>query len=154
MVGEIRLFGGRLTASTTFWLICDGSQISRITCSRLCDIIENLYGATGNETTFMLPDFRGRVPVGVDSSRMRAGGAINLVTSTVGAHSHTITDPGHNHGGHTQAATSISTSWRHGDSLLQLKHHNDYTVKVDSPHVHAIPIGHTGISVDTASRYG
>ncbi|CAM2705513.1 unnamed protein product [Rotaria socialis] len=78
MVGEIRLFGGRLTASTTFWLICDGSQISRITCSRLCDIIENLYGATGNETTFMLPDFRGRVPVGVDSSRMRAGGAINL----------------------------------------------------------------------------
>ncbi|CAF5208689.1 unnamed protein product, partial [Rotaria magnacalcarata] len=59
----------------------------------------------------------------------------------------------HNHGGHTQAATSMSTSGGHRDSVLQLKHHNDYTVRVDSPHAHAIPIGHTGISVDRAENH-
>lgn len=50
------------------WRICDGSAISRTTYKKLFDVIGTSYGAGDGSTTFNLPDKRGRVSIGKDSS--------------------------------------------------------------------------------------
>lgn len=50
------------------WLICDGSAISRTTYNRLFGIIGTAYGSGDGSTTFNIPNMKGRVPVGVDTS--------------------------------------------------------------------------------------
>lgn len=48
------------------WRICDGSEISRTAYSKLFNVIGTTYGEGDGETTFNLPDKRGRVSVGLD----------------------------------------------------------------------------------------
>ncbi len=50
------------------WRICDGSAILRTTYKKLFDVIGTSYGAGDGSTTFNLPDKRGRVSIGKDSS--------------------------------------------------------------------------------------
>jgi microcystin-dependent protein len=88
------------------WLSCDGSEVSRVTYPDLYAIVGDAYGAGDGSTTFNLPDFRGRVPVGVGQG---AGLANRIIGSTGGeevhalsiaelaAHSHNVTDPTHLH---------------------------------------------------------
>lgn len=64
--GEIRMFAGS-TAPTGF-LICDGSEVSRTTYSDLFDVIGTTYGTGDGSTTFNLPNLKGKVVVGLDSS--------------------------------------------------------------------------------------
>ncbi|CAF2850089.1 unnamed protein product [Rotaria sp. Silwood2] len=144
-VGEIRLFAGLLPLPLPR-LVCNGSHVSRTQYSFLYKIIRNSYGATDNETTFMLSDFRGRVPLGVDAFAMRmdyatnaglvggqaihtlrvdqlpkhAHGSGSLTTSTAGEHYHTISDPGHDHGGYTNKAGSLSRHWAGGDLIFEM----------------------------------
>lgn len=47
----------------TGWLLCDGSAVSRTTYADLFAVIGTTYGA-GDGTTFNLPNFSNRVPVG------------------------------------------------------------------------------------------
>ncbi len=51
------------------WLICDGSAVSRTTFSELFHIIGTTYGGGDGSTTFNLPNLKGKVPVGKDSSQ-------------------------------------------------------------------------------------
>ena len=51
------------------WKICDGSEISRTTYADLFNVIGTSYGAGDGSTTFNLPNKRGRVSVGLDSSQ-------------------------------------------------------------------------------------
>lgn len=46
------------------WLECDGSAVSRTTYGALFAAIGTAYGAGDNSTTFNLPDYRGRSPLG------------------------------------------------------------------------------------------
>lgn len=48
------------------WRICDGSEVSRTTYSKLFNVIGTSYGEGDGETTFNLPNKRGRVSVGLD----------------------------------------------------------------------------------------
>ena len=48
------------------FLLCDGSTISRTTYKNLFDVIGVTYGAGDGNLTFQLPDFRNRVPWGID----------------------------------------------------------------------------------------
>lgn len=50
------------------WLLCDGSEISRINYSKLFDVIGTAYGSGDGETTFNLPDLREAMPKGIGSS--------------------------------------------------------------------------------------
>lgn len=57
----------KMIAHTTIpsgWLECDGSNVSRTTYAGLFAVIGTAWGIGDNSTTFSLPDFRGRVPVG------------------------------------------------------------------------------------------
>src|SRR5256885_17150794 len=59
-LGEIRLFGG--TFAPVGWMFCDGTQLSIAENDRLFQLIGTTYGGDG-ESTFNLPDLRGRVPI-------------------------------------------------------------------------------------------
>lgn len=67
----IHMFG---TSSATIniinggWLECNGVAVSRTTYATLFALISTSFGAGDGSTTFNLPDFRGRVPVGVGGS--------------------------------------------------------------------------------------
>ena len=64
--GSITMFSGSVAPNG--WLICDGSNVSRTTYADLFNIIGTNYGNGDGSTTFTLPNFKGRVPVGKDTN--------------------------------------------------------------------------------------
>lgn len=93
--GEITLWA--TSTAPTGWLIADGSPISRSTYSALWGVLGTFYGAGDGSTTFNLPNLKGRVPVGRDSSDTafdtlgETGGSKTsaLVVANLPAHTHT-----------------------------------------------------------------
>lgn len=85
------------------WLICDGRAISRTTYSALFAVLGTTFGTGNGTTTFNLPDARGRVLVGKDSTTL--AGSANVITASivgtkVGTETHTLTVaqmPSHSH---------------------------------------------------------
>lgn len=67
-IGSMIPFGSQNNIPSN-WRICDGSAISRETYAELFDVIGTSYGEGDGSTTFNLPDKRGRVSVGLDSSQ-------------------------------------------------------------------------------------
>lgn len=65
-VGSISMYAGSTAPSG--WLICDGSAVSRTDYADLFSVIGTTYGTGNGSTTFNLPNLKGRVPVGIDSS--------------------------------------------------------------------------------------
>ena len=59
-VGEIRMFGGNF--APVGWAFCDGSLLSIAENEVLFVLIGTTYGGDG-QSTFALPDLRGRVPI-------------------------------------------------------------------------------------------
>ena len=66
-IGAIVAYGG--TLPPTGFLLCDGTAISRATFSALFAVIGTTYGTGDGSTTFNLPNLKGRVPVGLDTSQ-------------------------------------------------------------------------------------
>lgn len=102
--GEVLPIGTMLPyASTnnipTNWRICDGSEVSRTTYAELFNIIGTAYGEGDGETTFNLPDKRGRVSVGLDEEQEefntigKKGGEseVTLTIDEMPKHSHSYT---------------------------------------------------------------
>lgn len=79
LIGEIRLYATATmtVANAAGWYLCDGSAVSRTTHASLFSVIGTTYGPGNGSTTFNLPDFRGRFPMGVSGSHALAttGGA-------------------------------------------------------------------------------
>ena len=117
-VGTILQFAA--PAPPSGFLSCDGSAVSRSTYSQLFAVIGVAYGAGDGGTTFNVPDFRGRGPVGYAASgghadvaalglnegialasrRPRHGHSSALTTShnlSLPNHGHGFSDPGHAH---------------------------------------------------------
>jgi microcystin-dependent protein len=106
------------------WLLCDGSQVSRVTYATLFAEIGTTHGAGDGSTTFNLPDMRGRFPLGVatagtGSTLGATGGAIDH-THTAGDHTHSFsattnanggfsTNTGAN-GGHSHSVTASGSA--------------------------------------------
>ena len=59
-VGEIRMFAGNFAPQD--WAFCDGQLLSIAQNEVLFNLIGTTYGGDG-QTTFALPDMRGRIPV-------------------------------------------------------------------------------------------
>ncbi|ASM62297.1 minor tail protein [Arthrobacter phage Nightmare] len=94
VAGVISIFGG--TVPPPGWMLCDGAAISRTTYADLFAAIDVVYGAGNGTTTFNVPDFRGRVPVGYDATQTE----FDSLGETGGAKTHTLTVnemPTHNH---------------------------------------------------------
>jgi microcystin-dependent protein len=87
------------------WLVCDGRAISRETYSALFALIGTTFGSGDNTTTFNLPNGKGRIPLGAQSS---SGTGYYCVGNTGGAETHTLSInemPSHDH---TSNATGSS----------------------------------------------
>ena len=92
--GEIRMYAG--ASAPTGWLLCQGQAVSRTTYAKLFAAIGTSYGAGDGSTTFNLPNFKGRAPVGVDSSQTE----FNAPGAAGGEKAHKLTTaemPSHNH---------------------------------------------------------
>jgi microcystin-dependent protein len=100
-IGAILMHGSE--TAPTGWLLCDGSTVSRETYAALFAAISTVWGNGDGSTTFNLPDFRYRSPMGVSVNpnlniAEAAGEAAHALTAIENAqHSHAITDPGHFH---------------------------------------------------------
>jgi len=78
------------------YLVCDGSAISRTIYSNLFAVIGTTFGVGDGTTTFNLPNLKGKVPMGYNSTETE----FNTIGKTGGAREHTITTyelPAHNH---------------------------------------------------------
>jgi microcystin-dependent protein len=93
-IGEIRMFAG--TFAPAGWLFCDGTTLAISENETLFQLIGTTYGGDG-QTTFNLPDLRGRVPLhwGTSSTgttyQLAEQGGVETVTLT------TQQMPNHNH---------------------------------------------------------
>ena len=94
--GSIVQFAG--STAPTGWLLCEGQAVSRTTYADLFAIIGTTYGTGNGSTTFNLPNLKGRVPVGYDSTQTEfdtmgeTGGekAVTLGLQHLPNHTHTV----------------------------------------------------------------
>lgn len=88
-VGEIRMFAGNFAPAG--WMFCEGQLIPISEYATLFNLIGTTYGG-GGQSTFALPDLRGRIPIHQGSGFILAEtGGVEEVTLTVNqipAHSH------------------------------------------------------------------
>ena len=88
-VGEIRMFAGNFAPAG--WMFCEGQLLPISEYETLFNLIGTTYGGNG-QSTFALPDLRGRVPLhqGNGFTLAETGGAeeITLTVSQIPAHSH------------------------------------------------------------------
>lgn len=93
-IGEIKAYAG-LTIPNG-WLECNGSEVAIVDYPLLYSAIGNLWGTPSDANHFVLPNFKGKVPVGYDSSQTEfdtvgeAGGAktVTLTANEIPAHTH------------------------------------------------------------------
>ena len=94
------------------WLQCDGLAVSRSEYAELFAAIGTTWGAGNGSTTFNLPDFRGRGPIGAGQG---SGLTNRVLGQRSGAETHTLTIaeiPSHSHSVH---GTDHNNTPRHTD---------------------------------------
>ena len=90
-VGEIRIFAGNFAPAG--WMFCEGQLLPISENETLFQLIGTTYGGDG-ESTFALPDLRGRVPLhqGNGVTLAETGGAeeITLTVNQIPVHTHNL----------------------------------------------------------------
>lgn len=90
-VGEIRMFGGNFAPAG--WMFCDGQLLPISENETLFQLIGTTYGGDG-QSTFALPDLRGRLPVHQGNGFVLAqtGGVeeVTLTVQQIPAHGHPL----------------------------------------------------------------
>jgi len=126
-VGEIRMFAGNFAPAG--WQFCEGQLLPISENETLFQLIGTTYGGDG-ESTFALPDLRGRLPIHQGNGFILAetGGAeeITLTVTQIPAHSHPVlasslrgntTSPA----GATWAGTAVETPYHSGTPDTDLR---------------------------------
>lgn len=106
MAGEIKMWAGNTIPDG--WLLCDGSEVSKTTYPNLYAAIGDLWGTPNSSSNFKLPNLKGKVPVGYDSSDTD----FNPVGKTGGEKTHTLTEseiPSHKHKSLRYTASKIAS---------------------------------------------
>ncbi len=95
-IGEVKYFAG--TYPPMNWAFCEGQQLPIVQYTPLYSLIGTIYGGDG-KTYFNLPDFRGRMPLGVGQGsgtsyrhQGEIGGneSIKLTQLNTPAHNHNV----------------------------------------------------------------
>jgi microcystin-dependent protein len=132
-VGEIRIFAGNFAPAG--WAFCQGQLLPISEYETLFNLIGTTYGGDG-QSTFQLPDLRGRLPIhqGSGFTLAQTGGAetVTLTTQTIPAHTHTVL-----------ATTNSNTASLPGGNLLAAGP-DIYDVNVPGPNQMAPAISFVG----------
>jgi microcystin-dependent protein len=138
--GSLTMWAGAIVSPPTGWLACNGANVSRTTYSALFAVIGTSFGVGDNSTTFGLPNLLNKFPVGAGDTYSLAdtGGSANAI---VVSHTHTVTDPGHKHGG---VYSRVGTQNQFGSNIYSLM--SDTTSNTSS--------ASTDISIDSAGSSG
>lgn len=95
-MAEVKMFGGNYPPAS--WAYCQGQVLAISSYQALYSIMGTTYGGDG-QTTFQLPDLRGRVPIGSGTGpglTTRAPGQmggferISLTVNNLPPHTHTV----------------------------------------------------------------
>ena len=90
-IGEVRPFGG--TFAPQGWAACDGTLLNISDYSALYSLIGTTYGGDG-QTTFALPDLRGRMPLHASSQfpygQSAGAESVTPAQSQLPAHQHVV----------------------------------------------------------------
>ena len=90
-VGEIRMFAGNFAPAG--WMFCEGQLLPISENETLFQLIGTTYGGDG-ESTFALPDLRGRIPLHQGNGLILAENGraeeITLTVNQIPAHSHAL----------------------------------------------------------------
>jgi microcystin-dependent protein len=95
-LGEIRMFAGNYAPEN--WQLCDGTLLNISEYPALYSLVGTTWGGNG-QTTFAVPDLRGRIPVGMGTGTgltarilAQTGGtsSVQLTQSNLPAHTHTL----------------------------------------------------------------
>lgn len=144
-VGSVVLWAA--TAPPTDWLACDGASLLRSAFPALFAVIGTTYGAADG-THFSLPDFRGRVPVGLKASDAdfdTLGETSGAKTATPSTHAvtqpaaHTVTQPSA-HANHVVTQPSAHAALAHSaHSGADVSAHAGAAVAAHGTHSHELP---------------
>lgn len=95
-LAEIRMFAGNFAPRG--WMFCQGQTLSIAQWTAVFALVGTTYGGNG-QTTFGLPDFRGRVGVGtgtgpglppINLGQMAGSNTVTLTAAQMPSHSHTV----------------------------------------------------------------
>ncbi len=110
-VGEIRMFAGNF--APVGWLFCEGQQLPIAENETLFQLIGTTYGGDG-QSTFALPDLRGRIPVHQGNGVILAetGGAeeVTLTILQIPAHTHPMLASGNTALGNAPASNVLAAT--------------------------------------------
>lgn len=154
--GEMVLYAGSVAPAG--WLICDGAEYSRTVYAALYAVIGVAAGSGDGATTFNVPDWRDRVPMGASSDKPigSTGGQSQLDSSHLPAHTHTInhdhpsanTSAGGNHDHntwHSNADGGSSSTFREATTTGRVNDNNLSNVAGSHSHTYDLP-AYTGVS--------
>jgi microcystin-dependent protein len=90
-VGEIRMFAGNFAPAG--WMFCEGQLVPISEYETLFQLIGTTYGGDG-QTTFALPDLRGRIPIHMGNGFVLAQTdgveQVTLTQNQIPSHSHPL----------------------------------------------------------------
>ena len=98
-IGVIKLFAGNFAPNG--WMFCQGQTLPISQNTALFSLLGTQYGGNG-QTTFMLPDLRGRVPVGfgqgpgltpIEQGAVGGVESVTILPSQMPSHSHNVNIP-------------------------------------------------------------
>lgn len=140
-VGEIRMFGFNFVPRD--WQACDGSLLSISQNDVLFALIGTTYGGDG-QTTFAVPDLRGRVPI----HQGQGPGLSNYIIGQV-AGTETVTllgtqMPAHTHS--VQATTAAATTGTPGTGVMSGTVSGDTMYATDITGLTPIPTAPQGVT--------
>jgi microcystin-dependent protein len=134
-VGEIRMFAGNFAPAG--WMFCEGQLLPISEYETLFNLIGTTYGGDG-QSTFALPDLRGRVPLhfGNGFTLAETGGVetVTLTVSQIPAHSHPL----------LASANNASAANAGGNVLAQTPTYTPYIAMTPNSPLSANSIGSTG----------
>lgn len=134
-VGELRIFAGNFAPSG--WMFCEGQLLAISENETLFQLIGTTYGGDG-ESTFAIPDLRGRLPVhqGPAFPLAQQGGVeeVTLTVNQIPSHTHPLVVS-------TDNATQTSAA---GGVLAQTPSYSPYIADAPGTAMHAGAIGPVG----------
>lgn len=159
--GIVEMWPGLPNTIPSGTLLCVGTEVSRSVYPDLFNVIGIRFGAGDGVTTFNLPNFSDRMPVGAGVSYNLAatGGAktVSLTANQNGQHSHGVTDSGHVHGvsdpGHNHVATAANYTHTHTGTTSSDTHSHTGTTTTDA-HTHTFPAYNASFDQSTFSSGG